>query len=70
VLAESILVALLVADALDALGVPYATAGSLSSTVHGVMRATMDADLVADLRPEHVAPLAQALVVPYGRRDL
>ena len=40
---------------------PYAIGGSLASAVHGVMRATMDADLVADLRPEHVEPLAQAL---------
>ena len=60
-LAESISVALLVADALDALGVPYAIGGSLASAVHGVMRATMDADLVADLRLKHVEPLAQAL---------
>jgi len=60
-LAESISVALLVADALDALGVLYAIGGSLASALHGVMRATMDADLVADLRPEHVAPLVQAL---------
>jgi hypothetical protein len=60
-LAESISAALLVADALDALGVPYAIGGSLSSAVHGVMRATMDADLVADLRQEHVEPLGQAL---------
>ena len=58
---ESISVALLVADALEALGVPYAIGGSLSSAIHGVMRATMDADIVADLRPEHVEPLAQAL---------
>ena len=60
-LAESISVTLLVADALADLGVPYAIGGSLASAVHGVMRATMDADLVADLRPEHVEPLAQAL---------
>lgn len=60
-LAESISVVLLVADALDALGVPYAIGGSLSSAVHGVMRATMDADLVADLRQEHVELLGQAL---------
>ena len=60
-LAESISVALLVTDALDALGVPYAIGGSLSSAVHGVMRATMDADLVADLRQDHVEPLIQAL---------
>ena len=60
-LAESILGALLVADALDALGIPYAIGGSLASAVHGVMRATMDADLVADLHSEHVEPLTQAL---------
>jgi len=50
-----------VVEALDALGVPYALGGSLASAVHGVVRATMDADLVADLRPEHAAPLARAL---------
>jgi hypothetical protein len=60
-LTEQIAVTLAVADALEALGVPYAIGGSLASALHGVMRATMDADLVADLRPEHVAPLAQAL---------
>ena len=60
-LAESISVALLVTDVLDTLGIPYAIGGSLSSAVHGVMRATMDVDLVADLDQEHVEPLAQAL---------
>jgi len=60
-LAESIAVTCLVADALVALGVPYAIGGSFSSAVHGVMRATMDADLVTDLHLEHVEPLAQAL---------
>ena len=60
-LAESISVVLLVADVLDALGVSYAIGGSLASAVHGVMRATMDADLVADLRLEHVEPLARVL---------
>ena len=60
-LVESIAVTLLVTDALDALGVPYAIGGSLASAIHGVMRATMDADLVADLRSEHVEPLVQAL---------
>jgi hypothetical protein len=60
-LAEPIAVTVLVTDALDALGVTYAIGGSLASAVHGVVRATMDADLVADLRMEHVEPLAQAL---------
>ena len=60
-LAEQIAVTMMVADALDALGVPYAISGSFASALHGVMRATMDADLMADLRLEHVEPLAQAL---------
>ncbi|MCR4407610.1 MAG: hypothetical protein NUW24_11935 [Anaerolineae bacterium] len=60
-LAEQIAVTMMVAEALDSLGVPYAIGGSFASAVHGVMRATMDADLVADLRLEHVEPLARAL---------
>jgi len=60
-LAEPIAVTLIVTDALDALGVTYAIGGSLASAVHGVVRATMDADLVADLRMEHVESLVEAL---------
>ena len=60
-LAEPIAVTMIVAKALEALGAPYAIGGSLASAVHGVMRATMDADLVADLHLEHAGPLAQAL---------
>ena len=60
-LTEQIAVTLAVVEALDALGVPYAIGGSFASALHGVMRATMDADLVADLCLEHVEPLAQAL---------
>jgi hypothetical protein len=60
-LAEPIAVTRVVTDALEALGVEYAIGDSLASAVHGVMRATMDADLVADLRIEHAEPLAQAL---------
>jgi hypothetical protein len=60
-LAEPIEVTMLVIDALEGLGVPYAIGGSLASAVHGVVRATMDADLVADLRVEDVEPLARTL---------
>jgi len=60
-LPEQIAVTMLVADALEALGVPYAIGGSFASALHGVMRATMDADLVADLRQEDLAPFVQAL---------
>lgn len=58
---DPIAVTLLVIDALDALGVPYLIGGSLASAVHGVLRATLDTDLVADLRLEHAEPLARAL---------
>jgi hypothetical protein len=60
-LAEPIAVTMIVAEALESLGAPYAIGGSLASAVHGVMRATMDADLVADLNLEHAEPFAQAL---------
>lgn len=60
-LPEPVAVTLLVIQALEALGVPYLIGGSLASAVHGVARATADTDLVADLRPEHAQPLAQAL---------
>jgi len=54
-----------VVDALEALGVPYHVGGSVASSFVGIARATQDADLVADLRPEHAAPLAQALTGTY-----
>ena len=60
-LAEPIAVTLRVIEALVDLGVPYLIGGSLASAVHGVARATADADLVADLHLEHAEPLAQAL---------
>jgi len=60
-LTEQIAAIVLVAEALEALGVPYAIGGSFASALHGVMRATMDADLVADLRLEQAGPFAQSL---------
>ena len=60
-LPEQIAVTTLVTDALEVLNVPYAIGGSFASALHGVMRATMDVDLVADLRQEHVTLLVQAL---------
>jgi hypothetical protein len=58
---EPITVTLLVIDILEKMGVPYLIGGSLASTAHGVVRTTLATDLVADLRPEHALPLAQAL---------
>ncbi len=43
-------ITLRVAEALEALGIPYFITGSLASAIHGVARSTVDVDLVADLR--------------------
>lgn len=45
-----------VADVLDRLGVAYQIGGSVASSVHGLARATMDVDLVAELGAAHVEP--------------
>ena len=60
-LTEPLAVTLSVIDALESLRVPYFVGGSLASAVHGVVRATMDVDIVADLRLEHVEPLVRIL---------
>jgi hypothetical protein len=59
---ESDLVAALrpVTEAFDALGVQYYLGGSVASSAHGMARASLDADLVAALEPEHVAPSSRA----------
>lgn len=58
----SLVTALLpVIEALEALGVGYQIGGSVASSAHGVPRSTLDVDLVAPLRPEHVEPLCAAL---------
>lgn len=60
-LSEPVAAALLVIEALEALDVPYLIGGSLASAVHGVARATADADLLAGLQLEHAEPLSEAL---------
>ncbi|RME38590.1 MAG: hypothetical protein D6793_02480 [Thermoflexia bacterium] len=50
-----------VVEALEKLGIAYQIGGSVASSVYGVPRTTMDIDLVADLRPEHVRPLVDLL---------
>jgi len=61
VLPEPIAVTLQVADALEILGVPYFIGGSLASAIHGISRATMDVDIIADLKTEHLEPFVQLL---------
>lgn len=52
-------------EAFGRLGVPYAVVGSVASSAHGVARATLDVDIVADLREQHVDPLVAALSAAY-----
>ena len=50
-----------VIEALDSLGVRYYVGGSVASSIHGVPRASIDADLIAELGAGHVAPLVARL---------
>ncbi len=54
-----------VLEAFRDLGVDYQIGGSLASSVWGLPRSTQDADLVADLLPEQVAPLVARLQEQY-----
>jgi hypothetical protein len=47
------------------LAVPYCVGGSVASSFAGVARATLDVDLVADLRLTHAESLAEALKLDY-----
>ena len=58
-------VLLRVAGLLEEMRIPYLVVGSVASSLQGFSRATADVDLVADLRPEHVAPLFAALKDEY-----
>jgi hypothetical protein len=60
-LSEPIQVTLKVISAFKHLGIPYLIGGSLASAVHGIIRATMDADLVAEIKPEQVSSLVDLL---------
>ena len=50
---------------LDELGVRHFVGGSIASSAHGVARASVDGDVVAELGPGHVEPLVAALRETY-----
>lgn len=58
---DSLRAALAAAAELENLGVRWFLGGSLASSIHGVPRATFDADIMADVRPQHVRPLIKNL---------
>jgi hypothetical protein len=55
-LSEPIQITLKVIRAFEHLEIPYLIGGSLASAVHGLIRATMDADIVADIHSSQVLP--------------
>jgi predicted nucleotidyltransferase len=50
-----------VARVLERQGITYVLVGSLASSMHGMYRSTSDIDLLADIKPEQVRPLLDAL---------
>ena len=58
---ESVAVTIQVIEVFETLNVPYLVGGSVASMVHGVIRTTMDSDLVADLQLDHVPAFVRVL---------
>jgi hypothetical protein len=58
---EPIEVTLAVTSVLERLEVEYVVGGSLATSLHGIPRATLDVDIVADLRMAHLDPFVAAL---------
>lgn len=58
---ETLKIALLATSALDQIGVRWFLGGSLASSLLGTPRATLDADIVADLRSPDVKPFLTLL---------
>ncbi len=58
---ETLLVAHTVGTALESLGAEWYVGGSVASSVHGIPRATQDADIIATLRPGQGRKLASLL---------
>jgi len=60
-LTDPIRVMLLVVESMEKLGIPYLIGGSLASSIHGIARATRDADIIADIQEKHAEVLADGL---------
>ncbi len=60
-------------SALQDAGVDYVTVGGIAVMAHGVVRATLDVDLIPDGSPENLRRLAEALLAlgakPHGEPD-
>lgn len=58
---EPLEVTLKVTNVFEMLGISYLIAGSLASTLYGMIRTTQDSDIVAQMRPEHLQTFVAAL---------
>lgn len=58
---EPIEVTIRVTQVLEKLNIPYLIGGSLASALYGMVRATQDADIVAEMQLEHLVPFVSAL---------
>ena len=54
-----------IVKAFERVGVSYYVGGSVTSSIHGIPRSTMDIDLVADIRRKDVALLVNMLQTTY-----
>ena len=52
-------------SAFDKLSIPYYISGSIASSIYGIARATMDVDIVADIKIENTSSLKQILENEY-----
>jgi hypothetical protein len=52
-------------EAFERLGITYYIGGSVSSSLHGLARRTQDVDVIADIEPQQVRSLVQALQSDY-----
>lgn len=60
-LPDPLRVSLQITKEFEKLQILYFIGGSLASAIHGTVRATMDADFVADIRIEHINQLVADL---------
>ncbi len=67
---EAVRITLLVTRVLDELGIPYVIGGSMASILHGMLRTTMDVDIVADIQPPQVDPFVAAFQDAFYADDL
>lgn len=58
---EPIEVTIRVTQVLEMLSIPYLIGGSLASALYGMVRTTQDADIIAEMRLEHLEPFFSAL---------